>query len=352
MKTLITILLAAAVLIVPSLTHAHEIQAESVPTFSQCSELSIDTCPEYRAYLLELLLELIEAIKEARGETVVDEGEEMIDETIEEEDVESEEPFDRVVIDLSSEETRSFRDSTYRVLSDGTLSGQSRGNIPDVTLAIWNDFRLIATDEFIQDYVVSFRAYYDENDSTAAQVRTTEDDYREWELSVNVSSYQDDPSDTKEFFLQVLTHEFGHFVTLNDKQLDLTARTRRCGTYFSEGDEFGCFYANSYVNEYVKKFWGEEDFERAEDLMEIQSIRQRLRRADKLHESLEDEFYSPYAMTELEEDVAESFTFYIFTDEPRGDDDILEQKWFFFDEYSELKEIREGIREKFTTIFN
>ena len=63
-----------------------------------------------------------------------------------------------------------------------------------------------------------------------------------------------------------------------------------------------------------------------------------------IYEKYQDQFVSMYSSTNIDEDIAESWTEFVLTEKPSGET-ISEQKILFFYGFPELVELREHIRE-------
>ncbi|NJN80268.1 MAG: hypothetical protein HC797_07255, partial [Anaerolineales bacterium] len=63
---------------------------------------------------------------------------------------------------------------------------------------------------------------------------------------------------------------------------------------------------------------------------------------DDFYYKYEDQFLTDYAVTHPAEDIAESFSFFIFSSQPAGNT-IAEEKILFFYQYPELVELRTKI---------
>ena len=344
MKNITRLLVFSLLFALAPVTYAHTYHQQTVneiPTFPQCAELDTKTCPEYKEYLLDLLIELIALIKEAREER----------ENADEDSVQDNEMVvdEREVVNISRSEARKIRDRTYRVLSDGMLSGESRGDIPDVVLALWNDFKIISSDEVISEYMSSLRAFYDEDEVAAAYVETDASDYTKWVLGINIADYVNDRSPGKRNYFQVLVHEFAHILTLNEDQLDLRIRGNTCGTY-NPGE--GCAYANSYLHQFVDEFWEDDDFDASEEAEDERDPDEADKIIQQHYEDNDDEFVSPYAATNPVEDLAETFAFYVFEETvPTRARSKIDEKFLFLNGFSEIREIREDIRGNFADVF-
>jgi hypothetical protein len=331
MKKILTVFLVALV-VMPFVGFASSPVQNNHPAASTCT--NFEQCPEYRDYLLNLLAELIKIVEELQKAQAASEIE--IDEN-------------GIVTDIDSEDLSELKDVTYTILSEGRLSGESRGDVPDVIIDIWSDFEAIASAEIVDKYVSSLRAYYNEEDIVAAYVETDDNDYTKWVVGINISAYQEDQTVDKKNFHQTLVHEFAHIVTLNEEQLDLTTPSSACGIYYM-GE--GCLYANSYLAEFVKEFWDDKDFDHAEEYEDESDEDEQQELIEDFFQENNDEYVTEYATTQPAEDIAESFVAYISEELPEDDQDERDEKILFFDNFPELREIRERIRSAFITIYN
>lgn len=143
-----------------------------------------------------------------------------------------------------------------------------------------------------------------------AYVIQDDEDYEKWTYAVNVEQATFETE-------RVLTdiHEFGHLLALNADQVDPYKSERSCKTYM--WDE-GCANRDSYMYPFYKQFWEDGD---TED---------------------EDNFVSDYAMNDIYEDFAESWSHFVVTPRPKGDS-IVEQKIEFFYDYEELLMLRANL---------
>ena len=148
-----------------------------------------------------------------------------------------------------------------------------------------------------------------------------------WTLEIDIVD-----SDDLAGLSTTLIHEFGHMVTLNDEQVG--ADSASCSTYASDD---GCTAPDSYLNAFYDRFWSDIHDDWAEitndgdeDLIE------------DFYDEYPDQFVSDYAATSVKEDIAESWTYFIFAPQPAGDG-IADEKVLFFYEYPELVQVRQQI---------
>jgi len=300
-------------------------QYESCTDFSQC--------PEYKEILTELLKMLIIEIGKAKAE-IAEAGEDT-DVTKEQEYIEG---------DYSD-----FPDSTYRVKSDTTLSGEIIGSVPQIILDLWEDYKKVSPDIFTKEYISYLRVFYDEDESSAAYVETDRNDYDKWGLGINLADLGRSNEKEHKQLVDTLIHEFAHIVTLNNKEIDFKIRKRNCDTYHS-GE--GCLKENSYLNQFVQEFWDASDFENSEEIEDERDDEDKDDISDVYFEDHSDEFVSSYSTWHPAEDIAETFAIYVLEDKPRNDEKEVDEKILFFYDFEELINMRDMIRQNFDFLFD
>lgn len=112
-------------------------------------------------------------------------------------------------------------------------------------------------------------------------------------------------------------HEYAHFLSLNQSQIDYWVPEKRCTSLFLK--DSGCFYENAYLSNFYKRFWEQGGQGKIEDF-----------------------YVSRYAMYSPEEDFSESFAHFVLTKTPSGQN-VKEEKLLFFYEYEELVQLRTEI---------
>ncbi len=170
-----------------------------------------------------------------------------------------------------------------------------------------------------------------------------------WILEIDIA----DMADTKNLVFTLL-HEFGHLLTLNasqvppdlkvfrnpDSDLIYTQEASACPSYFP-GE--GCSLSGSYINTFYNRFWTGL----YEEWQSIDSIENDNRRQDKLDaffQKYKDQFVDDYAVTNVSEDLAETWAFFLLSPRPEADT-IADQKLLFFYGYPELVQVRQQILE-------
>jgi len=105
----------------------------------------------------------------------------------------------------------------------------------------------------------------------------------------------------------------------------------------------GCAKTNSYINQFYQRFWTDIISE-WDEIQYIESDDKHYEQMTLFYEVYEDRFVSEYASTNVDEDIAESWTAFVLLEKPRDTTFISNQKILFFYEYPELIEMRNHIR--------
>jgi len=211
---------------------------------------------------------------------------------------------------------------------------------------IWNYYTAMIPEE-ARTMLVGYKVITDGQGGTLAMVEQSQDNPNEWALTVDIA-------DTKDMrdLTYTLIHEYGHLLTLNENQLDINEdifynpddetlyadAEENCSTYFP-GE--GCAKSSSYIYRFYHQFWS--------DIYDEWSETQYIDDDDAYYEALdhfyykyEDRFVTDYAATNVGEDIAESWTFFIISEKPTGNT-IAEEKILFFYQFPELVALREEI---------
>jgi len=211
---------------------------------------------------------------------------------------------------------------------------------------IWDYFAaLIPPDQrtFLTHYVI----YTDGKDNILASVAQSETDMYQWDLVVDIM----DTSDPKDL-TYTLVHEFGHLLTLNPNQVPpdkavfdnpdsdsiYAKEVRACPTYFP-GE--GCSRANSYIDIFFGRFWSKiyKEWAVVDNIEDEDVYNEKL---DQFYQKYQDQFVTDYAPTSPEEDIAESWSYFVLRPKPTAGT-IADQKVLFFYGFPELIKLREQI---------
>jgi hypothetical protein len=134
-----------------------------------------------------------------------------------------------------------------------------------------------------------------------------------------------------------LVHELGHMVTLNDGQVGDTDASL-CENYMSAD---GCSKKDSYINVFFTAFWKNIYGEWASTVItkkgEIDGTH-----VLNYYNKYPEEFVTDYAASGPEEDIAESWMYFVLRPRPARDN-IAERKILFFYNYPELVQLRQKV---------
>lgn len=160
-------------------------------------------------------------------------------------------------------------------------------------------------------------------------------DLSAWRMGLAIDAADDlENINLKEEFAAISIHEFGHVLTLNDRQVDASESETSCSN-FHTGE--GCSNTLSYINELFEIGWS-DIYDEFLDTKENKIYTRFFRK-------YEDRFVSQYAATNPGEDVAEVFTYFVTEENPRTGNSIAAQKINAMYQRPELVTLRNQIRQ-------
>lgn len=135
-----------------------------------------------------------------------------------------------------------------------------------------------------------------------------------------------------------MIHEYGHLLTLNSEQIvsnyDWETSGENEATYSSF---YGKSTPDSYMNLYFQAFWLDyyQEWEQLNKQNDAEA-------KSAFYTKHAEDFLTPYAVTHPEEDIAESWTFFILSPKVTNET-VAQKKQNFFYQFPELVEIRTEI---------
>lgn len=242
----------------------------------------------------------------------------------------------------------SLKDDELHVRTDVTVPDDFESDLDARTTheRIWNYFAaLIPVSE--RGFLVEFSAMSDGSSSVLGGVRRTNEDPNLWMLRVDVL----DALDRYEL-TYTLMHEFGHLLTLESSQVTFDRSVyldpddqevydraqAACPNYFASD---GCSLPDSYLSEFFSRYWSSfflewQEIDKAQDDSSYDSM------LHNFYKVYADQFLTEYAATSPEEDIAESWAFFVLSEKPELDS-IAHEKILFFHEYPQLMALRQEI---------
>ncbi|MCY6485346.1 hypothetical protein OW763_13500 [Clostridium aestuarii] len=203
---------------------------------------------------------------------------------------------------------------------------------------IWERAKQIIPKTYINK-IIRYDVITDGKDQILAYVDSPNMDNKTWILSVDIKdAFNENGKLLGKTLNNTLIHEFGHVLTLNDRQIVPQYKEQK-GIYVT--DE-GTTKKNSYLNLFYKKFWKDiyDEYKKVNMRQELEGDEVNL----EFYEKYKNRFVSEYASTNPEEDIAESFMRFVVENKPKGKT-IAEKKILFFYDFSELVNIRKEIRQ-------
>jgi hypothetical protein len=142
-----------------------------------------------------------------------------------------------------------------------------------------------------------------------------------------------------------LVHEFGHLLTLNNTQIRPTAKLTQ-----EEGEPYltheGEAYKNSYLNRFVTLFWKGKLLEKWDVIKERHCFTEEscVEKLFGLYKENYADFVTGYAAESPEEDIVESWTYFVLKKKIKNPRTIAQKKINFFYQFPELVAYRKLIR--------
>lgn len=208
---------------------------------------------------------------------------------------------------------------------------------------IWTKIKTILPEKILNTYVKEFVLLTDGREETLAGVQPMDETNESWDFAVDPSDLPQGDFKKEKDFLHTLIHEFGHILTLNNTQIepsDLDYQTDEKRYLTSEG----LAREKSYINLFIQKFWNPNDRLLEWDKIDrIQHENRKLRKLYRFYQKYETAFHTDYAAESPEEDLAESWYFFVVNDKPRATYE-KDKKVLFFYQFEELMLLRTEIR--------
>ncbi len=183
---------------------------------------------------------------------------------------------------------------------------------------IWQNISRISPDTLSDGFIETYGLFDDAKSDVLAYVDDNDMNGR-WRIVVNTAGYED--STLRERNLTIV-HELGHIITLNNKQVK-TISESKCAFYYTAE---GCADTKSYLGGFVTSFWTKS------------MIQDSLDEKDNLYKP--GTFITEYAATNPEEDLAESFAYYVIGGVRTGSS-IEDKKVNYFAQFPEIVSMRD-----------
>ena len=211
---------------------------------------------------------------------------------------------------------------------------------------IWDYFVAIIPDQE-RNLVTEFSVLTDGKQHVLGGVSRSLDDPTKWGLRIDILDADDQYS-----LIYTLNHEFGHLLTLKSSQVALNKTlfynpdnkdmyeraVSACPRYFTED---GCSTPGSYINEFFNRYW-KTFYAEWQEIDKEKGKQSYFHSLHNFYKTYADQFLTDYAATSPEEDIAESWSFFVLAPKPEATS-IANEKILFFYEYPELIQLRQEI---------
>lgn len=175
------------------------------------------------------------------------------------------------------------------------------------------------------------------------------EDLSSFQIGISIHFLEDNVFSIKE----IIIHEFGHVLTLNNSQFILGVN--ECNTFKINIPKTGfvtgipvkaCSKENSYINNFDKNYWKDikDEFNELRRLRKINDPTY-FEKQSEFTIKYQDHFVSDYATTAFEEDIAEVFLYFIVRKKPNRGDKIKDKKVLSMYNSKELISVRNFIND-------
>lgn len=203
---------------------------------------------------------------------------------------------------------------------------------------LWTQFYNLFPKAIINKHIVSFEVMTDGLDQNLAALQPVDFTNKQWKLIIDIKDAENNKSKDH---LHTLIHEFGHLITLNNTQVTPTE------DIYQEGDlyltEEGYAKSNSYLDQYVNTYWVGPILDKWDKIAAVKNENKKAKKLYKLFSKNDTLFVTDYAAESPEEDIAESWTFFVLNKANTNSDLIKNQKINFFNQFAELVVIKDYI---------
>jgi hypothetical protein len=213
-------------------------------------------------------------------------------------------------------------------------------------LRIW-DFYVAIIPPKLRKSVKEFVIFTDgPNGDVGAWVQPSTTDQDSWQVGFDLLD-----SDYPLFVADALVHETAHLLTLNSSQIpedkehyyfynSKDKSVLGCSQYVVDGK---CSLPSSYINLFYQRFWKDiypEWWEKDQQAQNTKSFEEYLQMMEQFYDQHSEFFLNSYAASNVSEDIAESFAFFVLNARPSGNS-VSNHKVTFFYEFPELVEYRQ-----------
>ena len=217
----------------------------------------------------------------------------------------------------------------------------------DLAALHWKTFYDIFPKPIVKKYIKKLVLISDGLDEKTGALGALNERNDKWQLVIDTIDVNFRTKNKKRLRESVYTlvHEFGHLLTLNSTQIRPTNKISQ-----EEGEPYltieGESYKNSYLNKFVSLFWKGKLLEKWDVIKERHCFTEEscVEKLFGLYRENFSDFVTNYAAESPEEDIVESWTFFVLKKKIKHPKTIAQKKINFFYQFPELVEYRRQIR--------
>lgn len=199
----------------------------------------------------------------------------------------------------------------------------------EVHQAIWQEVLKVVPPDMLYR-IERFTIFYP-NDNVAGYVSPIDDEIKAFTLGMSLEFYKNSNSSSITFE-HIIAHELGHILTLNETQAEVSDL---CPNYFNG---YYCTKENSYLNNFYIEYWIPilDDYNTFLDPYDYYD----------LHTN---EFVRWYAATNVIEDIADTFAYYVLNSDQFNESTVAGQKVLGLDDYVEFRKVKDFAEPNFSS---
>ncbi|WP_420602598.1 hypothetical protein [Flagellimonas sp.] len=198
---------------------------------------------------------------------------------------------------------------------------------------VWELVKKIVPTSYLSK-MSEFMIFSGESSGTAGYVFPTENDLSKWQMGIAIDFAYEGGFNAGGELAYTIIHEFGHILTLDIDQVNVSISQSDCKNYFT-GE--GCAKTDSYINKLQTRYW-------ADIWSEFESAQENEDKMEQFYQKHKERYVTAYASTNPGEDIAEVFATFVTRKGGPNGNSIAEQKIQLMYDHPELISFRDFIR--------
>ena len=180
---------------------------------------------------------------------------------------------------------------------------------------LFDTFRELAGDAFVQEHLSEFRIFTNKETQLGAFVQQKMDG--SWILGINRFDKELLTSSTQKGMTDILLHEYAHIL------------------FFEEGD---------IATDFEEEFWSNALMKQhTKDTGSLTNVNTRIQANSVFYKKYQSLFISEYAASTMDEDLVESFTYFVMENKPTGSTEAIKKVLFFY-RNDQMVKLRKALR--------